>query len=63
MRTRLGRLLARTALEYGLYVVDRGGEGVSIVVEDRPDARSLRQPGADEKHDVAAIVSALGWVR
>lgn len=63
LRTELGRVLARAAQEYGLYVVDRGGEGISIVVQDRPETPALRSPDEAERHDVEAIVAALGWVR
>lgn len=63
LRTQLGRMLAQAARDYGMYAVDRGGEGISIVVQDRPRTPVLRNPGVHEHSDVAAIIAALGWVR
>lgn len=59
VRSRLGRLIAEAARTYGMFVVDRGGEGVSIVTEHAPGSALLGADTPQERADLKTILRAL----
>jgi hypothetical protein len=59
-----GKVIARAAQDYGVYVVDRGGAGISFLAElNNPDIR-WEQRGAEPAwwQDVQVIKNNLQWV-
>jgi hypothetical protein len=62
LQTDFGRLIAQAAQQYGMFVVDQGGSGISIVTEARPTAPALAKSSAAAERDVTAIVHNLQHV-
>jgi hypothetical protein len=58
LRTDLGRMVARAAQDYGLYVGDRGGEGVSVGAQYEPNGGPLQYSDA-QAADLQAIFHAV----
>ncbi len=56
LETSLGTELAVAAQDYGVFVVDRGGSGVSVLVQNSPTSAALANWSSAEQHDIDAIV-------
>jgi hypothetical protein len=59
LQSSLGRQIARAAEDYGLYIVDRGGGGISILVQFMPKTPALAQWDGQVQHDLNIIVHGL----
>ncbi|WP_431858571.1 acyltransferase family protein [Azospirillum sp.] len=62
LTTAFGRLLARTASSYGFIVVDRGGAGVTLMVEYGPHDPALDRWDQGHSEDLARIFANLSRV-
>jgi hypothetical protein len=58
LKSTLGRMVGEAAQNYGMYVVDRGGEGVSIVGQASPQSPDLGTWTLELQQDLDAIFSA-----
>lgn len=56
--TAKGKVVARAAQDYGMYVADRGGGGITLQAE--PNATDYRWTG--DSNDLKIIVNKLQWV-
>lgn len=50
LKTDFGRMVARAAQDYGMYVVDRGGSGITVLTQHEPRSPALarREPAVEE---------------
>jgi hypothetical protein len=62
LRTDFGRMLAQAAQEYGMFVVDQGGGGISIVTEARSTELALSTPSPSMRQDVEVIIHHIARV-
>lgn len=58
LETEMGRILARAAQTYGMIVVDRGGDGVTVCVERAAASHPLLVPTWEAYSDTRRILSA-----
>ena len=56
LTTTLGMEIAKAAQTYGMYVVDRGGSGISLITQNAPTSGSLESYSNATAADVAIIV-------
>jgi T5SS/PEP-CTERM-associated repeat protein len=56
LMTSFGTEMAIAAEDYGMYVVDRGGSGISVLVQNAPTSSALANWSSAEQHDLNAIV-------
>lgn len=59
LASELGRMVGEAARMYGLIIVDRGGGGISLVVDDTSRDPRLQAHSAAAERDLRAIVAAL----
>jgi hypothetical protein len=62
LQTSLGEEIAQAAETYGMYIVDRGGSGISISVQDNPTTPALATGSAACQSDLNTIVHMLQLV-
>jgi hypothetical protein len=55
LRTRLGRVVAKAAQNYGFIVTDRGGAGITLMVEAGVQAPELDDWSHEQERDLLAI--------
>lgn len=55
LTTSLGTEIAKAAQSYGMYIVDRGGSGISIVTQNDPSSVALKSWNAAEQNDLSII--------
>jgi hypothetical protein len=58
LKSVLGRMLAEAVQHYGMYIVDRGGGGISIVGQANPQSPELATWTWEVQHDLDAIFAA-----
>jgi hypothetical protein len=62
LQTDFGWMLAQAAQDYGMFVVDQGGGGISIVTEARSTEPALSTPSPSMRRDVEVLVHHLARV-
>ena len=62
LQTSFGLELAKAAQTYGMYVVDRGGSGVSVLTQNNPTTPALANWSSAEQQDLNAIIHAAQLV-
>lgn len=63
LQTQLGRMMAEAAQHYGVYVVDRGGGGVTVATQHAPRSGPLAGYSDGVQHDLEAIFHAAQLVQ
>jgi hypothetical protein len=59
LQTTLGQEIAKAAQTYGMYVVDKGGSGISLSVQDNPTEPALANYSYAEQQDINAVIHSL----
>lgn len=55
LETPLGLEMAKAAQSYGMFIVDQGGGGISVVTQDAPKSAALTTWSPAEQHDLDVI--------
>jgi hypothetical protein len=62
LQTDLGKMIATAAQEYGVYVVDRGGSGITVATEYAPGNNTLSQYSWPVQQDLETVFHAAQLV-
>jgi hypothetical protein len=63
LESSLGVEMAKAAQDYGMFIVDQGGGGISVVTQDAPKTAALATWSATEQHDLDVIFKSLALSR